>query len=154
MYLSAPLMQTAGRVPACSFACDSLVRVGAGGRRGSCCVPKGAQTREAGEKGGGCEFDSGVLLSLELGGRRGKGAGRGGTFPCPLRKQGGHAPTFCLPVLFSREGLKRGKRWGGGAHLPSSLRVLFLSHVCESFSCRSGGWGRKGGDASAVCIEV
>ena len=60
-------MEKAGRVPACLFVCYSLVRVGAGGRRGSCCACKGAQTREAGEKGGGCEFDSGVLLSHELG---------------------------------------------------------------------------------------
>ena len=144
-------MQTAGRVSACSFACYSLVQVGAGGRRGSCCAHKGVQTREAGEKGGGCKFNLGVLLSRELGGRRGKGVGWGGTFLCPLHKQGGHAPTFCSPVLFSREGLKRGKRWGGGG-APSEHPTCFIleSRLRILFS-KEWGLGAKGGGMPVQC---
>ena len=62
MYLSAPLMQTAGRVPASSFACYSPVQVGAGGKRGCCCECKGTQMREAGEKSGGCAFNLGPVV--------------------------------------------------------------------------------------------
>ena len=84
----------------------------------------------------------------ELGGRRGKGAG--GVPLCAPCANKGATPLHFFHLPFSHvRGAEEGQKVE--AQLPSSLHVLFLSHICKSFSCRSGSWGQKGGGMPVLC---